>query len=157
MLFRKALDMVRQQQGESTLTLHCVENVAEVCSRQGKHEKAVELFKECLEKRQALLGNNHPDTLKTMGFLAAAYGEQDTNDEQGGNGYEQSSLLYSQCFEIQKLVLGTTHRDTLETMGLLAYVLSKQGKLLEAASLFEECLKEQKLILGENNCTTKRV
>ena len=25
---------------------------------------------------------------------------------------------------------------------------------MEACSLFEECLKEQKLILGENNCTT---
>ena len=40
------------------------------------HNEAIALYAECLQKRKTLLGENHPDSLETMGTLGQAYAEQ---------------------------------------------------------------------------------
>ena len=50
-----------------------MQNLAYTYSTQGKHEKAAALKKAVLRKREAILGEDHPDTLAAMHNLAASY------------------------------------------------------------------------------------
>jgi hypothetical protein len=45
-------------------------NLANAYDRQGKHRDAEVLYKQCLDKQKALLGESHPDTLGAMNNLA---------------------------------------------------------------------------------------
>ena len=56
-------------------------NLANTYNNQGKHREAEVLYKQCLDKRKVVLGDNHPETLGTMYNLAGTYGSQDRNRE----------------------------------------------------------------------------
>ena len=63
------------------------------------------------------MGENHPDTLRTMGNVANAYRHQ--------GKYSDAEVLYKQCLAKMKVVLGESHPDTVHTMNNLALVTSK--------------------------------
>ena len=44
-------------------------NLAVSYDSQGNHRDAEVLFKQCLDKRKVVLGENHPDTTTTMNNL----------------------------------------------------------------------------------------
>jgi hypothetical protein len=44
-------------------------NLAVTYANQGKYKEAEALFKQCLDKRKVVLGENHPDTLDAMSNL----------------------------------------------------------------------------------------
>ena len=46
-------------------------NLAAAYSSQGKYRDAEVLYKQCLDKRKVVLGETHPETLRTMNNLAA--------------------------------------------------------------------------------------
>jgi len=97
-------------------------NLAGTYRNQDKHSDAEVLYKQCLAKEKAVLGESHPDTLNTMNNLA------DTYDHQGKyhqGKYGDAEALYKQCLDKQKAVLGESHPDTLATMNNLARVISK--------------------------------
>jgi hypothetical protein len=48
-------------------------NLANTYSHLGEYQKAEELNVVVLEKQKQVLGENHPDTLRTMGNLASTY------------------------------------------------------------------------------------
>ena len=45
-------------------------NLANAYYHQGKHSDAEVLFKQCLDKKKEVFGENHPSTLGTMNSLA---------------------------------------------------------------------------------------
>ena len=45
-------------------------NLAIAYKSQGKYRDAEVLYKQCLDKKKEVLGENHPDTLMTMNNLA---------------------------------------------------------------------------------------
>ena len=45
-------------------------NLANTYYNQGKYRDAEALYKQCLDKRKVVLGENHPHTLSTMNNLA---------------------------------------------------------------------------------------
>jgi hypothetical protein len=63
------------------------------------------LFVECVEKRRAELGKNHPDTLRSMNYLAAVYYSMER--------YSEAEPLFEKCVEKSRAVLGENHPDTL--------------------------------------------
>jgi len=48
-------------------------NLATAHRRHGKYSEAEVLYNQCLDKMKIVRGKSHPNTLTTMGNLAAAY------------------------------------------------------------------------------------
>ena len=93
-------------------TLTTMNGLANTYGHLGKHSDAVDLLKQCLDKRKVILGENYPQTLDAMNSLAIAYCRQGMHLE----GVD----LFKQCLDKRKVVLGENHPDTLKTMGNLA-------------------------------------
>jgi tetratricopeptide (TPR) repeat protein len=70
--------------------------LASLYSDQGQFERAEGLSVDCLEKRRAVLGGSHADTLSSMNKLANLYSEQ--------GKYEQAEALYVSCLEGMRAV-----------------------------------------------------
>ncbi len=62
-----------------------------------------------------MLGDEHPDTLRSMNGLANLYADQ--------GRYDEAEALVLETLEIQKRVLGDEHPDTLTSMSGLAWFL----------------------------------
>ncbi|EDN05636.1 conserved hypothetical protein [Histoplasma mississippiense (nom. inval.)] len=86
-------------------------------NRQGK---AVEI-------KKRVLGTEHPDTLASMGNLAAIYWSQER--------WKEAEELDVQVVDISQRVLGVENRDTLACMANLASIYWNQGRLKEAEKL----------------------
>src|SRR5260370_248611 len=86
----------------------------------GKCEEvgAVEIV--VMEKRKHLLGEEHPDTLKSMGNLATTYWDQ--------GKWKEAEALEIVVMEKRKHLLGEDHPHTLTSMENLASIYSDQGK-----------------------------
>ncbi|KAJ7901372.1 P-loop containing nucleoside triphosphate hydrolase protein, partial [Mycena leptocephala] len=105
----------------------------------GKYGQAEKLLEEVLEKQKQLLGENHPDTLDTMGYLANTYSDL--------GEHQKAGELKGIVLEKQKQLLGENHPDTLRTMGNLAITYSDLGEHQKAGEL-------RKQLLGENHPDT---
>ncbi|KAJ7484121.1 hypothetical protein FB451DRAFT_1363721 [Mycena latifolia] len=121
---------------------------AKVYMLTGKAEKAAELGLAVLEQRKKLLGEDHPDTLESMYWLAWSY-------RQLGKLNEAEKLGVS-VWEKRRETLSDNHVDTLDAMGSLALTYQTLGKLKEAEELQALVLQRQRNILGDNHLQTLR-
>ncbi|CAE7746193.1 FKBP65 [Symbiodinium sp. CCMP2456] len=70
-LLRRRLANLRRQLGDDAkITLDCMGELARRLRRRALREEAEQLFQECLRRRRAKLGEEHPDTLASMNNLA---------------------------------------------------------------------------------------
>ncbi|OSS43297.1 hypothetical protein B5807_12047 [Epicoccum nigrum] len=98
------------------------------------------------QARQALLGEEHPDTISAMSNLANTLGEQGQLDEAAG--------MMKEVLEKRRRILGEEHPDTISAMSNLAVTLGEQGQLNEAAGMMKEVLEKRRRILGEEHPDT---
>jgi len=113
------------------------------------HAKAAKALQEIvLEARQRILGEEHPDTLTSMGNLAATLSAM--GDLPGAR------TLAEKVLEASQRILGEEHPDTLRAMGNLAGTLLDQGDLPGARTLAEKVLEARQRILGEEHPDTLR-
>jgi hypothetical protein len=56
-------------------------NLASTLGDQGQLDEAAKIFKEVLEKRKRILGEEHPSTISAMNNLAGTLGDQGKLDE----------------------------------------------------------------------------
>ena len=75
------------------------------------------------EKRCKLLGEEHPDTLRSLNNLVLAYGKV-------GN-YEKSLELCEEVYEKSCKVLGKEHPDTLKSLHNSALVCIEMWKIMK--------------------------
>ncbi|KAJ7440748.1 hypothetical protein FB451DRAFT_1377465 [Mycena latifolia] len=115
----------------------------------GKPEKAEELEVVGLEKRRNILGEDHPNTLQAMYWLAWAYEHMAKWDK----AEELGRIVLRKRSEI----LGENHPDTLEALGNLAIVCNKLGKLKESEESGVVLRQKSRNILGDNDPTTLAV
>ncbi|KAJ7300706.1 hypothetical protein DFH08DRAFT_725072, partial [Mycena albidolilacea] len=114
----------------------------------GKYKQYEKLLEGVLEKQKQVLGDNHPDTLRTMGNLAWTYSDL--------GEHQKSKELNLTVLEKRKQVLGDTHPHTLLTMGNLAWTYSDLGEHQKAKELDLNVLEKQKQVLGDNHSDTLR-
>ena len=105
----------------------------------GQDAAAEEQFQFALRLRQQVLGEQHPDSLRTLHRLALA--------SRRGRGVE----LLSQVLETQRKVLGEQNRDTLDTMADLAGFYSAAGEYSKAEPLFLRVVEAKGKVLGEGD------
>ena len=83
-----------------------------VYSDGGKLDEALPLYEQSLEIDRRLQGEDHPDTLTSMGNLAGLYRAQGRLD--------QAEPLYVACLDKRRAKLGEDHPDTLASRKALA-------------------------------------
>ncbi len=112
----------------------------------GKYPTAEMHLETALELRKRELGEEHPDTLSSMYYLAYVHGNQGHVDE--------SMSLFTKAFELQRRVLGEEHPDTLASMGQVTYLSMEEGTYEEVESLYARTLELQRRVLGEEHPET---
>jgi tetratricopeptide (TPR) repeat protein len=112
----------------------------------GRWNEAALSQREVLEKRQRILGDEHPGTIMAMNNLASTLSDQGTLDE--------AALMKREVLEKRQRILGDEHPDTISAMNNLAITLSCQGKLDEAALMMKEVLEKRQRILGDEHPDT---
>ncbi|KAJ6549317.1 hypothetical protein DFH09DRAFT_620363 [Mycena vulgaris] len=101
-----------------------------------------------LEHQKSVMGEDHINTLHTLGCLATTY--HNLGKLQEAEGLELGLL------EKQRKILGEDHLATLHTMGSLASTYYNLNKLPEAEELQVVVLEKQRNILGEDHPETLR-
>jgi tetratricopeptide (TPR) repeat protein/tRNA A-37 threonylcarbamoyl transferase component Bud32 len=96
----------------------------------GDHVLAIRQHERARQLRSNALGPDHPDTLESMGNLAAAY--------QGAGRPNDAVLLSRETLELVKVKLGLDDRETLRSMNNLAMAYREAGRLGEGLALNEE-------------------
>jgi len=110
--------------------------------QQGRFTDAAQLEEQISEKRRRILGDEHPETLRSMSHLALIYTRQ--------GHLTDASKLQEKVWDRQRRISGEEDPETLRTMNSLAWTYCRQGRLKKAAELQEEVLKKQRRILGED-------
>ncbi|KAJ7799901.1 hypothetical protein B0H13DRAFT_2501573 [Mycena leptocephala] len=130
----------------------------------GKYRESEKLLKGVMKKQKQLLGDNHPDTLSTMGSLSKTYfalreyqkpqnsiycaGETETAPSLAYlaiREYRKAEELNVIVLEKRKQLLGDSHPHTLCTMDNLASTYSGMGEHQKAKEL---------ILLGDNHPDT---
>jgi len=107
---------------------------------QGYSKEAETLHIEVLNKRNKILGVEHPETIKAMGSLAATY--------RSLGKYTEAEKLKMQVLEASNRILGVEHPDTITAMANLAATYQNLGKYTEAEKLEMQVLDVRNRILG---------
>jgi tetratricopeptide (TPR) repeat protein len=112
----------------------------------GLYDRSVELLTRALAARQAALGPDHPDTLKSMSSLAENYMDV--------GRWREAMPRLEEVVRLQKAKLGPDDPDTLESMHGLAWAYLTAGRRDEAISLNKEVFKRRQKVLGPDHRDT---
>ena len=115
-------------------------------SAQGLYREAEKLEQLNVETRKSVLGQEHPDTLTSMGSLASTYWNQ--------GRWTEAEELGVQIVETRKRVLGREHPSTLTSMNNLASAYRNQGRWTEAEELEVQVTETRKRVLGQEHPDT---
>ncbi|MBU0640691.1 MAG: serine/threonine-protein kinase [Planctomycetes bacterium] len=106
----------------------------------GIYDQAEAQLRAALDLRRAHLGDDHPDTLRSLSAVATVCRDQ-------GRLADAEDLI-RQTLERSQRVLGDTHPDTLSALNLLALVLQDRGALADAEPLYRRVLELQRQTAG---------
>jgi Flp pilus assembly protein TadD/tRNA A-37 threonylcarbamoyl transferase component Bud32 len=102
---------------------------------------------ECaVEVYRRVLGEEHPDTLRSVNTVALLYQQQ--------GQFADAEPLFAQALEVRRRVLGQEHPDTLNSMNNLAVLYKAQGQFAKAEPLYVRTLEVSRRVLGEENPDT---
>ncbi|KAJ7437338.1 P-loop containing nucleoside triphosphate hydrolase protein [Mycena latifolia] len=96
--------------------------------------------------RKELLGEDHPDTLTTMGNLAFNYSQM--------GQFHQAAEVEKVVLSKRRELLGEDHPDTLHSLADLGFICFKMSHLAEACKLQEQALNARRRVLGEGHPDT---
>ena len=147
-LFPHVNSAVKQRsKGEESLEwASLMHNAAWYSWRKGSITEAVDLSEIAMKMRKKRFGQEHEETLISMGMLSLAYGL--------GGRWKEAEELQVRVMETTKRVLGEEHPSTLISMNNLALVLRGQGKYEEAERINRQALLLRKRVLGKEHPST---
>lgn len=122
--------------------------MATLLDARGKYAEAEALYRQAMEARQRLLGNEDPDTISSMNGVALTLMSQGRYGE--AEGYATKVL------EVRRRIFGDAHPRTLEAMGNMAYLLYESGRVAEAETLYRKTLEGRREGLGRQHPDTLR-
>jgi len=121
-------------------------NLAFFYYEQGRWRDAEVYGVVAMEKQRQVLGEDHPDTLESMGDLASIYWHL--------GRLKDAEALGVVVMEKRKEQLGEDHPDTLTSMGNLAGIYWGLDRLKEAEVLGVAVVEKSKELLGEDHPNT---
>ncbi|KAI2827285.1 hypothetical protein CBS133816_6557 [Aspergillus niger] len=114
--------------------------------QQGKYQEAEAMHQQALQKREKILGPEHPDTLTSISQLGSVLAQQ--------GKYTEAEIIQQQALQGREKALGPEHPDTLISISQLGSVLAQQGKYTEAEVMYQQDLKVSEKILGPEHPDT---
>lgn len=117
---------------KSSLDIYVKENLSRLRQMQGRLEESKALRIEALELIATIYGTSHPEYILMMGNILA---ESLSHAESLTQELEKDVV---DNIELKKKVLGVIHPSTIKSMTDLAEAYTENGRLEDAATLFEE-------------------
>jgi tRNA A-37 threonylcarbamoyl transferase component Bud32 len=114
----------------------------------GLYTEAQREIQRAIDLRRRALGEEHPDTLRSLSSLA------ETIRDQGK--YQEAETLYARVLAVQQRVLGENHPDAFATMNGLAHDYHDQTKYAQSLALVARVLEIQRRTLGAEHPETLR-
>ena len=140
--------VTQRPKGEESLRewASLLHNAARYSWRKWSITEAVDLSEIAMKIRKKILGQEHKETLASMGMLSLAYGL--------GGRWKEAEELQVRVMETTKRLLGEEHPSTLTSMNNLATMLSRQGKYEEAERIHRQALPLIERVLGKEHPST---
>lgn len=109
---------------DAATELQKLDNLASAQYRAGKYADSEALLRKAHERRVALLGEGHADTLLNLNNLAASLGRL--------GRHKEAEEAFRAALRGRTLLKGPTHADTLTTLNHLGVLLKQEGSFEEA-------------------------
>jgi tetratricopeptide (TPR) repeat protein len=104
-------------------------------------------IEESFKIRERILGERHPDTLKSLGQLGWSClpipGSQHKSEE-----------ACRRCLELRREVLGEDHPETIDCLSDLAGAIQLQGRFQESEKMHRQAFESSKRVLGPEHLDT---
>jgi tetratricopeptide (TPR) repeat protein len=123
-------------------------NVSSYQGRRGRLELAEELARGSLYLRKVHLGEDHPDTLRSLNNLASILLTT--------GKYEEAMGFESKALELLEGLEGALPSESFLSMGNVAVLLQKEGKFQEAELVQRKVFKGQQELLRNEDLNTLR-
>jgi non-specific serine/threonine protein kinase/serine/threonine-protein kinase len=112
----------------------------------GLFDEAMPLQESALATRRRVLGEEHPDTLVSLGNMGRQLESQ--------GKLAEAELCFREALEKFRRVLGEEHPDTLVLVNNMGTLLWSEGKLAEAEPYYFEALEKNRRVRGEDHPET---
>lgn len=129
--------------------VYCLDNLADVLSRQEKYYMAEPHLKRSLEIKSEVLGNAHVLVAAAANNLAKLHYLQ--------GHYREAEMYGKQCIDVYERALGPEHPDVAISLHNLATLYHMQCKYKEAEGCYKRGLNIRLKVLGEDNPDTIRI
>lgn len=126
--------------------LHLLNQAAIYISSRGGASDAEALLRRVASEARSILGDDHRDTLASLGNLAGTLRRMGLVSE--------ARELQEAAVDRQRRILGDEHSDTLTGMSNLAAILRASGELAQARDVEENVLLSRRRVLGEEHPET---
>ena len=110
---------------------------------QGYASDAEKLQIQVLHERSRTIGEEHPDTMHAMSYLALTYGSL--------GKYKNAEKLEIKVLDMRNRLLGEEHPDTISAMGNIATTYDRLGKYADAEKLQNQVLDMRNRLLGKEH------
>jgi tetratricopeptide (TPR) repeat protein len=118
----------------------------EELANDGRYNEAETPFRQAMEMRERMLGEEHPDTLMSVSNLALVLHYQ--------SKYEEAEIMNRRALNGRERVLGLLHPSTLRSATGLALTLQCLGKYEEAEAMNRRALSGKETVLGKEHPDT---
>jgi tetratricopeptide (TPR) repeat protein len=145
-LISEALHSKRLRRSLAHQIFFFINPLAVAYTKQGKYADANDLFTEALEGRKQTLGENHPQTLRTLNDFGVLRREQ--------KNYPEAEELLRQALAGRQFKLGKDHPACFESMHELAVLYKEQGDYDKAEPLLIDAVEGRRLKLGDQHLHT---
>jgi eukaryotic-like serine/threonine-protein kinase len=117
-----------------------VDDLGNALRHAARYDEAIARHKEALERREALLGTDHPEVARTLSNLALSV--------QDSGRREEAIALHDEALARRERALGSDHPDVATSLAHLASVYSQTGRYAEAEPLLHRALDIRERTLG---------
>ena len=112
----------------------------------GQHQEAQQLLNDTFTRSRRILGEDHPETLRTASLLGLTLGALDE--------HQRARQIQTDALSRLRRVLGDDHPETLTSASRLAADLRELGEYQRARALDEDALARRRRVLGDDHPDT---
>ncbi len=132
--------MVARLEQEPVLQADIMHMYGRLFGNMGESDRALALTSAALERRQTLLGDDHPDVARSLDYLATL--------RQNRGEYAEAESLFVAALDLRRRILGEDNAETAESYNNLGVLYDVQGQYVRGRPLLQEGLERRRRLLG---------
>ncbi len=148
LLDRGAAQIEEELADQPEVRAHLMATIGAVYYKLGLFPEAESLYRAAVDLRAQTLGEDDPETMRSLNNLAVLY--------MNLGRFGEAEPIYVECLDRRTRVLGAEHPDTLTSMNNLAILYRRLGRYDEAEPLYRRTLATQRRVLGDTHPDTAR-